>query len=1366
MCMKHFYFSIFVFLFATISAFADGTKQLMPPQENGTAKGVCYISIGQAQSVSFGRYHGSESASEQDRIYIRIIDATNEEIHFGVGDKIFKDQSNSTIKISNIATLNYRIMKPDGTVAKTGSLKDGNHITSYSQAINGPKTATDGHNINSNGYNSISYKPTSTADTGNYWIEFDIGTPINSNSLIIDFEYFDITVINNQTYEPINGRVWAYEWGLSPTGYPSGFENEVWSTFYTRSNDKYTSKVYFAGAKPYRFILGCNSFGATDEFPTAEENRQSYPNRNTFKPEYRIFLTRPNDDEWGGAANPPNVPEQLALAGDALSCEDLIFVVQLLNTEDATVELYIDGEENGEGVDKILVERMDASKSNKGYHYPWKDNPHITNAGTHWYTPSTITSACPRLYKLSLFDQRFKLNSDETYNYGDTIKIEEISSDDVNYGAYSKGLGTANNPIILDSKADLIELQKAIEERRDFQYIMDDFYINSNKEKKSITKYIPGGENGFEGVHFYLTAPSGTIELDDDWEPIGTATNPFKGTFQGGNYNPNPTIETDKVPASDQDTITLIGVKGLFAYCEDATIENIHVKGDNILITQSNINEESFGTICNYAKNTKFSHCTSFTNLRTSETNQDVEYVGGILGYGINCTLDSCSNYGKIETTNTYATGGIAGAIENSKINFCYNLNYIKNDFASGGIIGLINGENASTITNCRNDGTIDATDYCYDETNECDDYGSAGGIVGRTYAAFSIDGCSNSCLVSGYKCGSIIGDEDSDITGSVSHCYNNSKTINFSLRCSEITYSINDIEGTISYITTDGCNSTQDTPDLEQMGTTSKGTYYFDKDFDNNIVLVNTYCCGKIWRTETAGRLFSDDKSYYMAWDGKDDNGNCITGKIDVSYHKNSGVTHFPFYDPENIQLGNGLQGMVVYRISPIKKNETTISLPLNYYQTQNTSEEQGYELNLFWDDRKISFDTECSFEKKTIKGTEYNYGKNVREEITETKEYCTNVTGCKSKLENYVKTFYACTNPVSGKFIEKEDETFEPAEIWQGTGISFELTTTTDVIKTDSNGKPILDKRGRYQYEKKTEKLTYYEAYTGECADNCLRTTTKTYSYCANKGFWYSNGGECIQKQIVTQAKEVSCQGITNIDEGGYLGSIAGGHIFPYENLSYDNKGFGNSNTMNTWWNGVETVGKSTLILKEDEPAILMPIVISKWIATNQTNSVLLEWRTSSENNNDYFTIERSYDGVHWTKIGKISGAGTTSISHNYSFVDYEPLDGISYYRIKQTDFNGEYSYSSIKCINRIAENKNAFKAYTKKNSNEFIVEGKEIAACTIELYDTMGRKVTNVSYTTVDTDKVVISVNKLNAGTYIIKSCNQAKTIVKNW
>ncbi|MCK6606550.1 MAG: T9SS type A sorting domain-containing protein [Ignavibacteriaceae bacterium] len=92
------------------------------------------------------------------------------------------------------------------------------------------------------------------------------------------------------------------------------------------------------------------------------------------------------------------------------------------------------------------------------------------------------------------------------------------------------------------------------------------------------------------------------------------------------------------------------------------------------------------------------------------------------------------------------------------------------------------------------------------------------------------------------------------------------------------------------------------------------------------------------------------------------------------------------------------------------------------------------------------------------------------------------------------------------------------------------------------------------------------------------------------------------------------------------------------------------------------------------------IIPVEFTAFSAAQSGNGILLNWTTATEKNNYGFDIERSPDGVSFSKTGFIPGNGTTLSPKNYSWTDSEPLAGKSFYRLKQTDYNGTFSYSNV--------------------------------------------------------------------------------------
>ncbi|MCQ2959431.1 MAG: T9SS type A sorting domain-containing protein [Bacteroidales bacterium] len=97
------------------------------------------------------------------------------------------------------------------------------------------------------------------------------------------------------------------------------------------------------------------------------------------------------------------------------------------------------------------------------------------------------------------------------------------------------------------------------------------------------------------------------------------------------------------------------------------------------------------------------------------------------------------------------------------------------------------------------------------------------------------------------------------------------------------------------------------------------------------------------------------------------------------------------------------------------------------------------------------------------------------------------------------------------------------------------------------------------------------------------------------------------------------------------------------------------------------------------------MLPITLSYFNVSQNNENITFEWQTESEVNNDFFTVEYSVDGVNYSVIEVVQGAGNSSETLWYSTAtESEQFDGMVYFRLKQTDFNGEYSYSEVKTLN----------------------------------------------------------------------------------
>lgn len=137
-------------------------------------------------------------------------------------------------------------------------------------------------------------------------------------------------------------------------------------------------------------------------------------------------------------------------------------------------------------------------------------------------------------------------------------------------------------------------------------------------------------------------------------------------------------------------------------------------------------------------------------------------------------------------------------------------------------------------------------------------------------------------------------------------------------------------------------------------------------------------------------------------------------------------------------------------------------------------------------------------------------------------------------------------------------------------------------------------------------------------------------------------------------------------------------------------------------------------------------LPVKLGSFNATRQGKVALLEWTTMSEQNNKGFGIERSADGRVWANIGFVKSQcdnGNSNFKLSYNFTDETPLNGQSYYRLKQTDFDGICDYSQVRMLRFDGERSILlYPNPTKDQVNIIGLQGDE----QIAVYDVAGRLV----------------------------------------
>ena len=136
-----------------------------------------------------------------------------------------------------------------------------------------------------------------------------------------------------------------------------------------------------------------------------------------------------------------------------------------------------------------------------------------------------------------------------------------------------------------------------------------------------------------------------------------------------------------------------------------------------------------------------------------------------------------------------------------------------------------------------------------------------------------------------------------------------------------------------------------------------------------------------------------------------------------------------------------------------------------------------------------------------------------------------------------------------------------------------------------------------------------------------------------------------------------------------------------------------------------------------------IPLPIQLTSFDPSILSNAVQLQWTTASEINNDFFTIERSTDANNWNAIGVVKGAGNSSNNIDYSWMDNTPVSGDSYYRLKQTDFDGKSTYSAVKTV-KFTKTENIYLYQIAGNNQQLYFGGlRSDNKYSIAIYNTAG-------------------------------------------
>jgi hypothetical protein len=191
-----------------------------------------------------------------------------------------------------------------------------------------------------------------------------------------------------------------------------------------------------------------------------------------------------------------------------------------------------------------------------------------------------------------------------------------------------------------------------------------------------------------------------------------------------------------------------------------------------------------------------------------------------------------------------------------------------------------------------------------------------------------------------------------------------------------------------------------------------------------------------------------------------------------------------------------------------------------------------------------------------------------------------------------------------------------------------------------------------------------------------------------------------------------------------------------------------------------GAISLASNTVVMNFND--LPLPIELLTFNTECLNNNASLKWQTASESNNDYFTLEKSVDCQKWTFVANINGAGNSTSLQNYShLIDSEESNKLTYFRLKQTNFDGHYSYSNKIILENCGTSPLAFELYPNpsKGTLFFNYSGDLSEFVSLKIVNSIGENHKN--YTSFQPE---IHLSIYPAGTYFFQITFKDRTVLE--
>lgn len=269
---------------------------------------------------------------------------------------------------------------------------------------------------------------------------------------------------------------------------------------------------------------------------------------------------------------------------------------------------------------------------------------------------------------------------------------------------------------------------------------------------------------------------------------------------------------------------------------------------------------------------------------------------------------------------------------------------------------------------------------------------------------------------------------------------------------------------------------------------------------------------------------------------------------------------------------------------------------------------------------------------------------------------------------------------------------------------------------------------------------------------------------------GSTWTETNNCLEASTIgnwegtTKTTFATWQGVSGANDKTGTITIAGSGVVPAATVSdVKNTGFDLDAIVPTDIDG-NARHATTPYMGAYEGIVALPIQLLNFTATAVAKLVEIKWITATETNNDYFTVERSADAITFKPIATQKGAGNSNTTLSYMDTDFHPLKGIAYYRLKQTDFDGKFSYSNIVAVNFSQDQKLTVFPNPVKDivALYFLSIGNQSYA--LKIVDNKGRlvRIENDILTEDGMNTLQVNLSTFNNGIYFLSLFNDATSL----